>query len=302
MRIGIESYSYHRYFGETTPFERPVKSRKTIFDFVERAQELEVDGVSLETCYFPSLDLDVQVRLRAVLDAAGLQRVLAWGHPEGLKMGRSPNRITELCLHIESARKLGTTVMRILAGNPSFRGLEDPSRQIERLAPILKKVCNQASESGLRLAIENHADFTSHELLELIERVGHKSLLVTFDTANALRVGEDPVEAVTRLAKRVVCVHLKDAIVLKSSIGNPSAFWPSTPLGQGEIDLRAVLTALSKAGFDDLLCIEMANLHPDWFDEDAAVAESVTYLRGLLSSLHPSNSPGGRNTWSSEEL
>jgi sugar phosphate isomerase/epimerase len=295
MKIGIESYSYHRYFGETTPFERPVKSRRTIFDFVERAQDLEVNGVSLETCYFPSLDQDVLVRLRTVLDAAGLKRVLAWGHPEGLQMGRSPNRITELQLHFESARKLGATVMRVVAGNPSYRGQEEPSRQIERLAPILKKICEQASESGLRLAIENHADFTSHELLDLIERVGHKRLFVTFDTANALRVGEDPVEAVTQLAQHIICVHLKDAIVLKSSIGNPGAFWPSTPLGRGEVDLRAVLTTLSKAGFDGLLCIEMANLHPDWPDEDAAVAESVTYLKGLLSSLQPSNSPGGRN-------
>lgn len=290
MNVGIESYSYHRFFGETTRFERPLKSRKTIFDFVARAEELKVDGVSLETCYFPSLNQQVLARLRTMLDAAGLERVLAWGHPDGLQMGLSATRIEELRCHFESARKLKAAVVRIAAGNPAYRGVEDPVQQIERLTPVLQLLCKQACDSGLRLAIEDHADFTSQDLIHLIERVGPEKLWVTFDTANALRLGEDPVEAVERLADHIICVHLKDVIVLKQSEGDPSAFWPSTPLGRGEIKLRAVLSTLEKVGFNGLLCIEMANLHPDWSDEDAAVAESVGYLRELLRSLRTSDS------------
>ena len=53
MKIGIDSYCYHRYFGEVYPFQKPCRARWTADDFIQRAAELRVDGVSLETCFLP---------------------------------------------------------------------------------------------------------------------------------------------------------------------------------------------------------------------------------------------------------
>ena len=55
MRVGIDTYSYHRFFGEIREGEGDPRTRWTTWDFLDRAVELEVDGVSLETCY---LELD----------------------------------------------------------------------------------------------------------------------------------------------------------------------------------------------------------------------------------------------------
>ncbi len=293
MRLGIESFSYHRYFGETGPYERPLSRRWDIFDFVMRAAELGAEGVSLENCYFASTNGNVLARLRDTLDAAHLDRVLAWGHPDGLKMGRSAERIESLREHLRSARRLGAKVMRIVAGHPAYCAAENFAARLSRLAPILRSLASEAADHDITLALENHGDFTSQELLALLTAVGHASLQVNFDTGNTLRVGEDPEEAARRLAERTACVHLKDVITLEESRGNPTAFWPSVPLGRGEIDLPAVLATLHRSGFHGLVCIEMANMHPDWPDEDQAVAESVERLRAWLNEIRSAKSPAG---------
>ena len=56
MKVGIDSYCYHRYFGEIYPDQADPGVRWTFQDFVRRSAELEVDGVSLESCFFESLE------------------------------------------------------------------------------------------------------------------------------------------------------------------------------------------------------------------------------------------------------
>src|SRR5438093_6979941 len=56
MKTGIDSYCYHRYFGEIYPDQTDPGQRWTFRDFVKRAVELKADGVSLESCFFESLD------------------------------------------------------------------------------------------------------------------------------------------------------------------------------------------------------------------------------------------------------
>lgn len=56
MKIGIDSYCYHRLFGEVYDFQAKPDKLKTVDEFLDFAKELEVDGVSLETCFLPSLD------------------------------------------------------------------------------------------------------------------------------------------------------------------------------------------------------------------------------------------------------
>lgn len=56
MKIGIDSYCYHRFFGEVYDDQEAPKKNMTMEDFLRRAKELDVDGVSLESCFFPSFD------------------------------------------------------------------------------------------------------------------------------------------------------------------------------------------------------------------------------------------------------
>ena len=56
MKYGIDSYCYHRFFGEVYEGQEKPEKDMTMEDFLTRAHELGVGGVSLESCFFPSYD------------------------------------------------------------------------------------------------------------------------------------------------------------------------------------------------------------------------------------------------------
>lgn len=188
-----------------------------------------------------------------------------------------------------AARQLGCSLMRIVCGNYDT-GRIPVSERMERLVPILRRAAAEARDLGLTLAVENHADLSMRELIELIDRVNDTKLGICLDTGNTVRVGDDLLEATALAAPRVKMVHLKDLVVIDASRGNPSAWWPSAPLGRGHFDIPAIITTLAKGGFGGTVFVEMANTFTDWPDEDAAVAESVAYLRNILSAEAPLHS------------
>jgi sugar phosphate isomerase/epimerase len=137
-----------------------------------------------------------------------------------------------------------------------------------------------AEDAGVTLAIENHLDLKVDELIELLESIGSPNLGVTLDTGNNLRLFEDPVEVCRKLAPYTRATHIKDIAAWR---GDPKefSFWPSVPLGEGIVDLKAVVGFLKKAKYRGLLCVEVDFLHPDHGEEDQAVRKSLAYLQKI---------------------
>jgi len=283
MRVGIDSYCYHRYFGEIYPDQEDPGVRWTLQDVVKRAAELGVDGVSLESCFFESLEPDYLAEIKAALDEKGMERVLAWGHPDGLEAGRNENAWREMNELIPRAQFMGADIMRIVASSLMFRD-EPHGPQIDAIARMLKKSVRIAEDHGVVLAIENHIDYTSTEIEEILDRVGSESLKVNFDTGNTLRMMEDPVAAARRLGPYTVATHTKDVDACRHVRPEEWYFFSSVPVGTGLIDIPGVVRALRESGYDGVLAVE-SDHHKDNQDEDKLVADSVTYLRKLLADL-----------------
>jgi len=106
MKTAIDSYCYHRFFGEVYPQQSTPPSRMTLEDFLHRAHELEVGGVSLESCFIPRLDPDYLAQIRDQLDEYHLDRVFAWGHPDGLEGGANEHAYAEMIRCFVSAQNL----------------------------------------------------------------------------------------------------------------------------------------------------------------------------------------------------
>ena len=68
MKIGIDSYCYHRFFGEVYAQQRKPAKQMTPEDFIRRAKQLGVDGVSLESCFIPRFDAAYLSEVKAMLD------------------------------------------------------------------------------------------------------------------------------------------------------------------------------------------------------------------------------------------
>ena len=87
MKVGIDSYCYHRFLGDVYPEQQPPAVPFTMDRVIDRAHELGCEGISLESCFFPSFDAGYLADVRARLDAYAFDRVYAWGHPDGLEAG-----------------------------------------------------------------------------------------------------------------------------------------------------------------------------------------------------------------------
>ena len=241
--------------------------------------------MSLQTVYLPPLDDSYIENLKREYAEHNLTPVLAWGHRSGLEAGQNPAKVSDLMHTLGAAHDLGCRLVRIVCGDQTHWPIS-PDKRIATLKPILRDVANAAQELRLTIAIENHADFRMDDLVRLVESLGVENVGICFDTGNAVRVGDDLHTAATLAGPHIRMVHLKDMVVQEAARGDPDAWWPSAPLGQGQFDLPRVIGQFRDAGYVGSLFIEMTNLFTEWTDEDAAIATSVEYLKGMLNGLN----------------
>lgn len=288
MRVGIDSYAYHRFFGEVRLGESPTDTRWTdgVADVVDAVTAAGVSSVSLETCFIGAPDDRAVSSLRRA--AQRVEVVLSWGAPEGLGYGSDPQALDDLLAWLEVARASEVTLMRIVLGGPRQRGLIRSA-----FAPVveaLETAVDAAAQRGILLAIENHGDITAAELARVVERIGTERIGVCFDTANALRVGDDVLTAAALLAPRVAVVHLKD-IEHPDSAGDVVAGPCSVAYGTGVVPLEGTLSTLADGGFDGLVCVELGQLAPE-ASEGALIESGLAWLARHIDGAGRGARPG----------
>lgn len=286
MKIGIDSYCYHRFLGDVYPDQDTPEKNLTMGEFLARAHELGVDGVSLETCFLESFDDAYLKDLKAQLDEYKFDRVWAWGHPDGLERGKNPEAFEQMKSLIPKAKVIGADVMRVTGSSLMFRH-EDHLPQIKALAKQFKEAIKIAEDCDVKMAVENHIDFTADEIMMLLEEIDSPNMGVNFDTGNFLRLLDDPIAGMEKLAPYTLAVHLKDLQVnIKEAKPTDWFFFSGVPVGQGLIDNQTLANILNKNGFKGFLAVEIDHPHSDWKGkEDEAVALSVEGLKKIVNSL-----------------
>jgi sugar phosphate isomerase/epimerase len=285
MKVGIDSYCYHRFLGEVYPHQSAPDKQLTMEDFIKRAKELEVDGVSLESCFFPRFDAAYLSEIKGMLDEYNFDRVYAWGHPDGLEGGKNEAAYDEMVDHIEYANAIGAKVMRVVGSSLMFR-FEDHGPQIEKLSRMFTNAMKVADNYGIKLADENHIDYNADEMLELIHNVNHPNFGINFDTGNFMRVLDDPIQGMEKLARFTFSTHVKDLKINPQAAVNAWYFFSCTPVGDGIVDNQRLAQLLKDADYEGFLAMEIDTLHPDYNDdEDDAVAKSVAELKRIAQNL-----------------
>lgn len=286
MKVGIDSYCYHRFFGEV--YTQQVKPARllTLEDFLRRASQLGVDGVSLESCFIDRFDKDYLSEVRGLLDEKKLDRVYAWGHPDGLEGGKNEKMFDDLLKSIGHAEAIGAKVMRVVGSSLMFR-FQAHQPQLEKLARMFNTAGKEAARKGIKLAVENHLDFNSDEMLWLFQNVNLPNVGINFDTGNFVRVLDDPVKAMQKLVKHVFATHIKDLRIQKGVAVDEWFFFSCTPVGEGGIvDNQKIGQLLEDNGYEGFLAVEIDFLHPDFKnDEDKAVARSIKELKRIARAV-----------------
>lgn len=168
-------------------------------------------------------------------------------------------------------------------------------RRIAALVPLLEA-------HDLVLAVENHQDATSAELVELCAACGPR-VGVTLDVANPLAVGEEPLAFARAVGPLVRNVHLKDYRVALTPSGYRLV---RCALGEGVIPIPGLLAELKGCAPEASLHIELAALYarhirilePEWWaGYPATDVRAVLPALGLVARAAEPPDRDGRTPW-----
>ena len=285
MKIGIDSYCLHRLFGEVYPGQNAPEKTLSFEEFLVRINTLGIDGVSLESCFIPQFGKDYLTGIKNDLDSSNMDRVYAWGHPDGLEGGKNEQAYAEMVEHIDYANQIGAEVMRVVGSSLMFR-FEPHEPQLEKLSKMFTEATKIAKSKNVKLAVENHIDYNSDEILSLIQNVNSPYFGVNFDSGNFLRVLDDPIQAMEKLAPHVMATHIKDLKPVKGVPVNQWYFFSCVPTGEGLIPNEKLAQLLKQHNYNGFLAVEVDFLHPDYTDrEEEVVRRSIQVLRDITNNL-----------------
>jgi 3-oxoisoapionate decarboxylase len=147
---------------------------------------------------------------------------------------------------LRSARLLNARVIR-LGLSPVLEGSRNAwgAKWLELQSSIrkgLEKYAPLAEAEGRILAIENHQDFGSEELVDFCHKFG-PAMGITLDTGNTFPVGEAPMDFVRRVAPLVRHVHFKDYRVQFTDEGYRLV---RCAIGDGAVPLKEIIAEISK--------------------------------------------------------
>jgi sugar phosphate isomerase/epimerase len=226
-------------------------------------------------------------------------RVLASGDPlEGAHRGESVATATARVEGwIERAAALGSPILRVASGfyRADLAGRPE-AIEAERLWTVeaLGGALDSARDAGVRLAIENHSDFTVAEYGSILRELGSEDVGVFLDLINPISALDDPVTVVRGLAPLAVAGHIKDyelrSIWTEGRYHRRgfSVLWRYP--GEGAADLPALLDALAEG-----LSARELHLSVEGLDNAAGVADQVDRLRTSLALLRDlTATPAGR--------
>jgi len=151
--------------------------------------------------------------------------------------------------------------------NPDYMGL----------IKALREIAEYCDGYGQNFLMETGQE-TPVTLLRTIEDVGVKNLGVCFDGANLLAYGTaNPEDALDLLGDYVRAVHAKDGEYPISG----HEFGTEKPLGQGRVNLPAILAKLAELGYDGAITIER-EVEENW---EKDVKEGKIFLEDILKEL-----------------
>jgi len=201
----------------------------------------------------------------------------------------------EVNRELDSFEAAGGDVL-VLAANSGLEGYD--TRPVldeagwQTVFANLDRLTELAASRGVKASLHPHVG-TMVEKKDEVERVlAGSSVPLCLDTGHLLIGGTDPAELVKKWASRINHVHAKDvrADVARQVQSGELTYTDAVragiyvPLGKGDVDFAAIVSALNAVGYDGYYVLEQDTIlagEPTDEGPVAAVRESIAYLRSL---------------------
>ncbi len=274
-----------------------VTKSMTLFDWIDLAATLDVDGVEMYPGFFESFDGDYLDRVAKHLRDRGLEAPMMCASPDFTQTDEQVRRaeIEKEKEIIDVTSRLGGRFCRVLSGQRR----EEVSREdgVRWTVECINAVLDYAGERSITLSMENHykdgywkyPEFAQKldVFLEIVNRIDSPHFGVNYDPSNAIVAGEDPFVVLDAVKNRVVSMHASDRYLVSGTLDDLktqdgtigySKNLRHGVIGQGLNDYDRIFSTLREAGFDGWISIE------DGENGMEELKQSVHFLREKIKT------------------
>jgi sugar phosphate isomerase/epimerase len=144
------------------------------------------------------------------------------------------------------------------------KGALETEAEMDKVGDVLKELAPAAEKAGVVLGLEN--TLSARDNVRIMDRTKSPAVLTYYDVGNASSFGYDVVKEIRWLGRARICeVHFKD---------NPHY------LGEGKIDFKAVIDALTDVGFDRWAQLETESP----MSVEADMRRNLKFIRSLIAA------------------
>ncbi len=257
LKLSLAAYS----FNSALNLKKPTM---TLFEFIDFAGTLPLDGVELTSYYWAEISDAYAKKLK---EHTAKHKLAISGVPVSNNFCvRDPDlyraEIQKVKEWTTRAAQVGAPTVRIFAGN--LEKGDTLAEAQKRVVAALEECCEVAKKLGVMLALENHGGITdtAEHLLDLVMPVKSTALGVNIDMGNFHTA--DPYSDIASIAPYGVVCQVKTEIAPNNKKENA--------------DLGRVVKILKQANFHGYIALEYEAME----DPKLAVPKYIKELRKLL--------------------
>lgn len=245
--IALASYSVRSQVERAAGFNDPQK-------FLEFCAARGAGGVQLP---LGDRDADYVRRLRARAQELGMFV------ENSIRTPRDAGDVERFEAEVKASVAMGATILRtVMLGGRRYESVKSAADWIEfkkRALASIRLAEPVVGRHKAKLAVENHKDYRTDELLETMKLVSSAHVGVCLDTGNNIALLEDPNETIAALAPWTICCHLKDMAVEEAADG---FLLSEVVFGEGIIDLKKIVETVRAARAETRFKLEMITRDP----------------------------------------
>ena len=274
-----------------------VQKSMTLFDWIEKAGQLSVDGLEMHHLFFERVENRYVDEVRERCNKAGLAIPMMcfspdFTHPDPQKRR---DELEKQKKAIDLTARLGGKYCRTLSGQ-NRPGLER-KKTVQWCVEMIRESVSYGEDRGIIINLENHykdgywkyPEFAlrSEVFLEIVEQIDSPFFGINYDPSNAIVAGEDPIKLLQKIKYRVITMHASDRYLeggnvedLRRMEMDPVFGYAKSiqhgVIGKGLNDYDAIFCILKEAGFDGWISIE------DGMNGMEELRQSAEFLKGKL--------------------
>lgn len=273
-----------------------VTKTMTLFDWIELAATLGVDGIEMYPGFFESFEPEYLERVEKHLVEHRLEAPMMCASPDFTTPDVQARQaeIEHEKQMIDVTAELGGGFCRVLSGQRR----EEVSRAegVRWTVESIRSLLEHAASRRIVLNMENHykdgywlyPEFAQDidVFVEIINQIDSPWFGVNYDPSNAVIAGQDPLEVLAAVKHRIVSMHASDRYLangtleeLKQQEGT-SGYANNLKhgvIGKGLNNYDAIFPVLKAEGFDGWISIE------DGVNGIDELRESVRFLRAKIA-------------------